>query len=99
EAVAPLVGDSSVLLVTGEQHRRLRKLMSPPFHGARMRAYGRLMIDVARTAHARLAPGRAFSVLPITQTISLEVIVRAVFGVEDPERIATFARAMTATME
>ncbi|MEZ4448409.1 MAG: cytochrome P450 [Nannocystaceae bacterium] len=99
EASAPLVGDQSVILVAGDRHRRLRKLMSPPFHGARMRAYGRLMIDVARRAIARLEPGRPFNALATTQGISLEIIVRAVFGVDDPARIATFERAMIETME
>src|SRR4051812_22554888 len=41
EIVAPLVGAGSIVLANGVRHKRKRKMMAPPFHGARMRAYGR----------------------------------------------------------
>ena len=48
-----LVGEHMLLGLTGEAHKRERKLLTPPFHGARMRAYGRLMAEVA-VRHAEL---------------------------------------------
>ncbi|MFY0538810.1 cytochrome P450 [Nannocystis pusilla] len=48
DAMAPVLGRGSVLLQHGAAHRRARKLMQPPFHGARMRAYGATMRDSAR---------------------------------------------------
>ncbi|MCA9713949.1 MAG: cytochrome P450 [Myxococcales bacterium] len=99
ETVKPLVGERSVLLVTGAHHKRLRKLMAPPFHGARMRAYGQIMIDVARRHLEALTPGESAPIQRVTQAISLEVIVRAVFGFADPARVEESARAMVETME
>ena len=88
EATAPLIGPRSLILQSGAQHRHDRRLLTPPFHGERMRAYGQLMQDVALRSVAALTPGRPFSVLDITQAISLEVIIRAVFGVADAPRVA-----------
>jgi len=93
-ALSPLVGDDSLLLLTGKPHRRARKLLMPPFHGARMRAYGRLMAETTRR-HAALWPtNRAFDVQKTAQAISLEVIVRAVFGIREPGRVAEVSRAI-----
>src|SRR5687768_14990397 len=41
--MGPILGPGSILVVEGAAHRRSRKLLNPPFHGDRMRAYGRLM--------------------------------------------------------
>lgn len=95
-AIAPLVGEHSLLMLSGERHRRERKLLTPPFHGDRMRAYGAAMADTAarRLTEAARAP-RAVA-QEITQAISLDVIIRAVFGVEEPSRTSAFARAVVA---
>jgi cytochrome P450 family 135 len=78
----PVLGPRSVLLLDGAAHLRERKLMLPPFHGERMRAYA----DVMREATDRAVdawPGReTFPLLREMQGITLEVILRAVFGVE-----------------
>src|SRR5262245_51384103 len=52
EIAAPLLGETSLALAAGARHRRDRKLLTPPFHGARMRAYGASMADVATRAAA-----------------------------------------------
>jgi cytochrome P450 len=95
------LGPSSLILTTGARHTRDRRLLAPPFHGARMRAYGETMIDAAERAAARWTPGRPFSMLEATQSISLDLILRAVFGVEGDERAARFVaavRELTASM-
>ncbi len=99
EAMRPLVGGESVLLVGGSSHKRLRKLMAPPFRGERMRAYGSIMIDAAQRGFAALTPGQRFTVQSRTQAISLEVIIRAVFGVDERAAVAESERAMVETME
>jgi cytochrome P450 len=86
--LGPLLGSRSVLLLDGPEHLRQRKLMLPPFHGERMRAYADAMEAVAEREVARWPRGRRFPVLPSMQAITLEVIMRAVFGVEDDERRA-----------
>ena len=84
--LAPLVGPGSVLLLDGDEHLRHRRLLLPPFHGERMRAYGEAMEEVAERRIAEWPSGRRFAVLPSMQAITLEVIMRAVFGFEDAER-------------
>jgi cytochrome P450 len=97
QALDPLIGQSSLLLMSGAPHRAARKILLPPFHGARMRAYGSLMRDATLRWAAKLEPGKRFSVEETAQGISLEVILRAVFGargVEATERLRQAIRAM-----
>ena len=82
DLTAPILGDTSLVLVSGARHRRDRKLLSPPFQGARMRAYGAVMADSARRAVAEWTMGTPFKMLDATQGISLDVILQAVIGVD-----------------
>lgn len=86
----PLVGANSMLLLGGARHKRERKLLMPPFHGERMRAYGQIMQTTALDAASRLRPGQRFVMMDITQAITFDIILRAVFGMQDPDRIAHF---------
>jgi cytochrome P450 len=97
-ALQPLLGTDSLLTMVGEPHRRERKLLMPSFHGERMRAYGELMIGAARRAFRRLGPGQPFVALERTTDISLEAIVRAVFGVDEGQRVEEWQRAILATL-
>lgn len=82
EQLSPLVGKESVLFLVGARHRAERKLLNPHFHGGRMRAYGKLMRDITRRHTEGFRTSDVFRMLDVTQAISLEVIIRAVFGVE-----------------
>ncbi len=82
----PLLGPGSLLLQEGEEHLRRRKLMLPPFHGERMRAYESVIAEATERAIASWPQGEEFALHPSMQAITLEVILRAVFGVEDAER-------------
>jgi cytochrome P450 family 110 len=82
DAISPFFGETSLLLVSGARHRRDRKLLSPPFSGARMRAYGAIMAEGAERAGAAWTKGEPFKMLDTTQNISLDVILRAVFGLD-----------------
>jgi cytochrome P450 len=86
----PVLGEHSLILMSGPPHRRDRKLLTPPFHGERMRAYGRIIQDVTRIHAAKWEPGRPFLVQDTTQAISLDVILRAVFGITEPVQEAQF---------
>ena len=85
-ALLPVVGPRSVLLLEGQEHLARRKLMLPPFHGERMRAYEATVRDVVERDVAGWPRGEAFAVHPRMQAVTLEIIVRAVFGVTDPVR-------------
>jgi cytochrome P450 len=82
----PVLGRRSLLLLEGEDHLRSRRLMLPPFHGERMRAYEAVMERAADRELDSWPLGRRFPLHPRMQAITLEVILRAVFGVEDPAR-------------
>jgi cytochrome P450 len=89
EANAPLgpaLGRRSLLLLDGAEHLRQRKLMLPPFHGQRMRAYE----DVMREATGREIDSwpldRPFALLPSMRALTLDVIMRAVFGIDEGAR-------------
>ncbi|KYF70354.1 hypothetical protein BE11_11335 [Sorangium cellulosum] len=85
------LGQSSLLLQQGPEHRRLRRLMMPPFHGARMRAYGEAMCRLAEQRTADWRPEQPVTVHEVAQRISLDVILQAVFGVSEPGRMAELA--------
>ncbi|HET8939771.1 MAG TPA: cytochrome P450 [Polyangiales bacterium] len=84
-----LVGDHSVLLLDGAEHMRRRKLLIPAFHGERMRFYGQTMADVTQQTIATLAPGESFSIHQHTQEITLQIILRTVFGAEEGAELET----------
>jgi cytochrome P450 len=82
----PLLGPNSVLVLDGPEHLRQRKLMLPAFHGDRMRAWGTTIRDITRAEMARWPEGKPFALRPHMQSITLDVIVRVVFGVEGGAR-------------
>ena len=87
EPLHPLIGRRNVLLLDGDEHLARRRLVLPPFHGERMRAYGPIVAEAARRQFASWPRGRPVSVLDGMQAITLDVVLRAVFGVEDAERL------------
>lgn len=93
-SITPVVGESSIVVMTGARHQRERKLLMPCFHGEHMRVYARTMADAA----ARRLHGVAghVSMHRLAQEISLDIIIRAVFGVQEETRTPCFAEAVLA---
>lgn len=79
----PFLGDHSLLLLDGDQHMRQRRLLLPSFHGEKMRANVALMREIAAREVASWPTGEPFAVHPRMQRLTLEVIVRVVFGVDE----------------
>mgnify|MGYP000849610670 CR=1 FL=1 len=94
DAMRPLIGDNSILMLSGPRHRRERKLLMPSFHGDRMRAYGETIRRSALAAAERWPKGQVFPFQESSQWISLDVIIRAVFGVDDDARVETYRAAI-----
>ncbi len=92
--VGPVLGRHSVLTLDGAEHLRQRRLLLPPFHGDRLRAYERTMREATHTAIERWPVGRPFALLPEMQAITLEVILRTVFGTRPGAREERLARAL-----
>jgi cytochrome P450 len=82
-----IMGRNSVLLLDEAEHIRQRKLMLPSFHGERMQRYGELMQEITDREVDGWPVGRPFPLRMRTQAITLEVVMRAVFGVDDAERL------------
>ncbi|MCB9745418.1 MAG: cytochrome P450 [Alphaproteobacteria bacterium] len=81
----PVLGPESLLLLDGGRHRRTRRLLMPPFHGKRMRAYGEIIRAATERVIAGWQEGAEIKMIQEMQKISLDVILRAVFGIEDSE--------------
>lgn len=83
----PVLGPHSVLLLDEEEHMQQRKLLLPQFHGARMQSYRELMRQVAASEIERWPGGEPYRLRPRMQALTLEIILRAVFGLTEGERI------------
>jgi cytochrome P450 len=78
--LGPILGERSVLLLDGAEHLRHRRLLLPPFHGRRMQTYEQAMIEAADREIEAWPVGEPFAVLPSMQSLTLQVVMRAVFG-------------------
>jgi cytochrome P450 len=95
----PLIGTRSVLLSDGEEHLRRRKLVLPPFHGERMRAYEEVMRTMAAEQIASWPLGEPATALPRAQALTFAVILRTVFGVQEGEQLGTLGTALRETLD
>ena len=91
----PVLGQNSLLTLDGDEHMAQRKLLLPPFHGERIRRYADAMHEAAEREVATWPLGRAFPLRPSMQRITLEVILRTIFGVNDPARRSRFSELTT----
>jgi cytochrome P450 len=94
----PLMGRHSVLVLDGPEHSRQRKLILPAFHGDRMRAWEETIRGITRAEVARWPTGTSFALRPRMQSITLDVIVRVVFGVDGSARGDELRRRIVAVM-
>ena len=79
----PMVGKHSLLTLDGAEHLRQRRLLLPSFHGERMQAYAGVMREVTEASLETWPIGKPFALHPLTQSITLEIILRTVFGMGD----------------
>lgn len=86
----PALGPNSVLTLDDAPHMRQRKLLLPPFHGERVEGYGELIVAMTRREMESWPVDEPFAMRPHTTRITLAVIMRAVFGVHDEDRLARF---------
>jgi cytochrome P450 len=77
----PILGANSVLTSVGARHMRQRKLLLPAFHGEAVQRYVEMIADVARQEIDHWPLGEPFALAPRMQAVTLEVIMRGVFGV------------------
>jgi cytochrome P450 len=90
----PVLGADSVLLLDDAPHLRQRRLLLPAFHGERMQRYGALMGSVAVEEIERWPLGEPYPLRPRMQAMTLEIILRAVFGVSEGPRMVELRREL-----
>lgn len=81
--ISEVIGSRSLLVTEAEVHKADRKLLTPPFRGARMKAYGEAMRAIARERFAEVGTGDEFKMIDVTTAITTDAILEAVFGVAD----------------
>jgi cytochrome P450 len=77
-----VLGPNSFFAISGDAHRKQRKLLAPPFHGRRLRAYEAIIEQEAVREMAAWPEGREFATLGPMMRITLNAILRAVFGAD-----------------
>ena len=97
--LGPVLGPRSLLLLDGEEHLRERKLLLPPFHGERMRAYEAVMVEAADRTIDSWPVGDPFPLLPSMRSLTLDVILRTVFGVDEGPRLEELKRRIRAMID
>src|SRR4051794_18789636 len=86
--LGPVMGEHSLLLVDGAQHKRARKLLMPAFNGHALRSYESMIEGLAKTEVGSWHEGVPFRSLEQMNALTLEVILQVVFGVTDESRLA-----------
>ncbi len=94
QIMEPVTGPSSVLLLDGAEHMRMRKLMLPPFHGKAIQHYAEVIEQATRREIDSWRAGQTIRTRTVAQGITLEVIIQAVFGITDPARVAELRRLL-----
>jgi cytochrome P450 len=94
QVMEPVTGPSSILLLDGERHLRMRKLMLPPFHGEAIAHYAEVIEQVTNRQVDEWTAGDTVRTRTVAQAITMEVIIRAVFGITEGDRIAELKRVL-----
>lgn len=99
QVVEPFVGPNSLILLDGDRHMQQRKILMPPFHGERMKAYGQAICEISQQVINQWKIGETFVARPAMQEISLQVILRTIFGLKEGERYQQIRNILTAMLD
>jgi cytochrome P450 len=95
----PVVGSNSVILLDERDHLEQRKLMLPAFHGEKMERLSDLMAEVAEREAESWPRGEPIALHPRLQALTLEIILRAVFGLDPGERLDALRERLTRILD
>lgn len=97
--LGPIMGEHSLLLQDSTEHHRARKLLMPAFLGHALRGYRGMVAEVAGDEVDGWVEGEPFRALERMNALTLEVILRVVFGVTDEDRLTRLRPAVNRTVE
>lgn len=97
--LVPVLGENSLILLDGERHQSQRRLLTPPFHGDRIRTYGQTICDITEQVMSQWKMGEPFRIRPSMQEISLQVILSAVFGLHEGERFQALRQLLSSLLD
>lgn len=92
---SPQLGDKSLILQDGERHQRQRKVIRPPLFSEGMLAYGQQICDLTKQVMETLTPGQSFTARHLAEEITMKIILRVVFGIDEGERFNEIQALMT----
>jgi cytochrome P450 len=95
----PVVGSNSVILLDERAHLSQRKLMLPAFHGEKMQRLSGLMQEVTERELARWPEDEPIALHPRLQALTLEIIMRAVFGLDSGDRLDAMRSRLSGILE
>jgi cytochrome P450 len=94
QSLSSILGTRNLLLLDGEEHLHRRRIVLPPFHGDRMRAYEELIRGACEEEIADWPLSTPVAALPRMQALTFGVIMRCVFGVDEGERIGPLGETL-----
>ncbi|MBW4445846.1 MAG: cytochrome P450 [Spirirestis rafaelensis WJT71-NPBG6] len=94
-----LLGDNSLILLDGDRHHRQRQLLTPPFHGDRMRAYGEIIRQITQQISDEWKINKPFNIRSSMQEITMRVILRVVFGLDEGQRFQELRQLLTSVLD
>jgi cytochrome P450 len=97
--LAPVLGNKSVLILDGREHLRQRKLLLPPFQGSAIQNFRTVIREVAEAEVDGWKEGESFVMRERMRALTFEVIVRAVFGVTERQRIERLRSALVSVID
>jgi hypothetical protein len=94
----PLIGRNSVILLDEDEHLEQRRLLLPAFHGERMQRLTGLMTELAEREVASWPTGEPVALHPRLQRVTLEIILRVVFGLEEGPELDRLRDLLTSVL-
>ena len=93
-----VTGPASIWVLGEEKHRRERQLLVPAFHGSGFSKYGRVIREITNRQTRKFKPGQTVRAIETTLSISLDVIMQIVFGVEDEQVMREGSKILSALL-
>lgn len=86
DILRPLLGNNSLIVLDGDRHRSERKMLMPPFHGAKVKSYADTICQITKDLCEQWQPQQSLLANEAMPAITLEVILQTVFGLREGER-------------